>query len=116
MGGLLSGSDLMPSSRFVPNDRETRQTGNSLFEELNELSCQLSRLERESRDIAAGPREIGHEPVNVNVVHSAHDNRNTCGGASRRADALRSRRNDHVNFPPNQFGGERWQLVESALR
>src|SRR5712692_1282702 len=58
----------------LPDDRETRELGDRLFEQLHQFPAKLWGLDRHSRDVTTRPREACYKPVGGWLRRGEHDN------------------------------------------
>ena len=113
---FLNARDLPPRAGHIPDDRQPEQPQDNFLEELDELASHLTRLEGEAGNVPAGPGEVRHEPVRVDIVHSSHDDRNAFRCAPGRPHTLWARGDDDVDVAADQLCGEGRQSVELAVR
>jgi hypothetical protein len=67
-------------------------------------------------DIPAWVRQVGDEPFSQRIRADRHDDGDRPGGILRRPGRCGRCRNDDIDFEADQFGDERAETVEHAIR
>jgi len=99
----------------LDKNRHASDLGDDLPEQLQPLSGELVREQRDARDVAARPGEARHEPIPDGIGNSDHHDRDRLTQVPRRDDRLCARRRDHVDVRRQEFGREVRQPIFSAF-
>src|SRR6266545_4547182 len=100
---------------WVPDDRNAREPGNGLLEQLQAFGSCLTHHDGEPGDVAAWSREAGHVSAadRVRVAREYYGNRR--GRVLGRPSVDGSRCNDDIDLEPDQFLRQAGEPLEPPL-
>ena len=96
--------------------RDTRETRDELFQELEPLPGHLADDRGVPRDVAARSSETVYEPGPHGVLDTGHQNGNALGGFFRGQNRRRAGREHDVKLERDKLGGQRGKTLKSAFR
>ena len=113
LGGLPERT--MRRVAFVHQHGDTLRRRHGQVQQFDQLAEHDFVLRRDAGDVAAGPRQAGHEAVAHRVRHIGHDDRHRGGGLLQRARCLRGSDHDDLHALCKQLAGQRVQASDLAV-
>jgi hypothetical protein len=99
----------------IPHDRQSAKTGDDLAQEFDPFSGKLGRLNRQSSDVAAWPRQAGDEAGAERVVGDRKDDRDDRCRLLCSSDCA-SDRDDDIDLAPDELSGDLGIALAPSLR
>jgi hypothetical protein len=101
---------------WIPEDRHTRESRNSLLEQLEPFRAQLDGRDCQAGHVGARPRKARRETTSHGITDLDENDRNGSCGVLRGYRCRRPLGQEHVHFRTNQVSSEIWKSLQLVLR